>query len=165
MGTCKSVGQPIKMEQLTTVSGKVSDVWPEDIVRSMGEIAIAFAQLEHACIVVAKRFDKEIRVLLDFALLEENRNNSFDQWCKVLKKSFHDYPEWRAAAETAQCLGRERNSLFHGNWSKDKATGERCVLHLPKAGDARLIPLEPVYFGGMVKRIRSTRNKLLKARP
>ena len=134
-------------------------------MRSMGEVAIAFAQLEHACIVVAKRFDKENRVLLDFALLEENRKNSFDQWCKGLINTFHDYPEWRAAAETAQCLGRERNSLFHGNWSKDKATGARCVLHLPKAGDARLIPLDPVYFGGLVKRIRSTRNKLLKARP
>jgi hypothetical protein len=165
MDACKPVGQAVKFEQITAAPGKVSDVWPEDIVRSMGEIAIAFAQLEHACIVVAKRFDKENRKLREFALTNENRSKGFDGWCCILIKAFHDRPELRVAAETAKCLGRERNSLFHGNWSKDKATGARCVLHLPKAGDARLIPLNPVYFESLVKRIRSTRNKLLNAWP
>ncbi len=165
MDTCKPVGRSIKLEQLTTVSGKVPDEWPEDIVRLMGKIAIAFAQLEQTCIVVAKRFDPENRKLREFALTDKNRSKGFEDWCKVLIKSFRDYPELRAAAETALCLGRERNSLFHGNWSKDKATGARQLLHLPRKDDPRLIPLDPVYFGDLVKRIRSTRNKLGKAQP
>jgi hypothetical protein len=165
MDTCKSVGQPIKMEQLTTVSGKVPDEWPEDIVRLMGKIAIAFAQLEQTCIVVAKRFDADNRKLREFALTDKNRSKGFEDWCKILMDAFHDRPELRIAAETAKCLGRERNALFHGKWTADEATGARQLLHLPKKGDARLIPLDPVYFGGMVKRIRSTRKKLGKAWP
>jgi hypothetical protein len=165
MDTCKPVGQPIKMEQLTTVSGKVPDEWPADIVRLMGKIAIAFAQLEQVVILVAKRFDPKNRMLREFALTDENRQKQFGPWCEILIKAFRDRPELLAVAEIAKCLGRERNSLFHGNWIADKATGDRQLLHLPKEGDARLIPLEAVYFGGMVKRIRSTRNKLLKAWP
>jgi len=165
MDTCKPVGRSIKLEQLTTVSGKVPDEWPEDIVRLMGKIAIAFAQLEQTCIVVAKRFDAENRKLREFALTDKNRSKGFDGWCEILIDAFHDRPELRVAAETAKCLGRERNSLFHGNWTAGKATGDRQLLHLPKKGDARLIPLDPAYFGGVVKRIRSTRKKLANAWP
>ena len=157
---CKPVGQPVKVEQLTTAPGKFPKVWDENIVRLMGKIAIAFAQLEQAVIVVAKRFDKENRLLREFALTNENRSRHFNDWCKLLIKAFREHPEWRAAAETAKCLGRERNALFHGNWNN-----HQYLLHLPKAGDARLIPLDPSYFEDLVGRICSTRNELLRARP
>jgi hypothetical protein len=79
--------------------------------------------------VVAKRFDKENRVLLEFALTDEKRWNSFDRWCNILiNEAFQNNPELRALTQTAKDLGRERNSLFHGNWVADKATGKRQLL-------------------------------------
>jgi hypothetical protein len=165
MDTSKPVGQAVKIEQLTTAPATFPDEWDEDIVRLMGKIAIAFAQLEQVVILVAKRFDTENKVLLEFVLTDENRRKGFEGWCEILIVAFRGRPELRVAAETAKCLGRERNSLFHGSWTAHKATGQRQLLHLPKAGDARLIPLDPVYFGDLVKRIRSTRNKLGEAQP
>jgi len=152
-------------QQFIVISGKFPDDWPEDIVCLMGKIAIAFAQLEQATIVTAKRFDLQKRKLLEFALTDRNRKKFFDSWCDVLVEAFHDRSELRALAETARCLGEERNALFHGNWYADKSTGERRIQHLPRRGDTRQIPLDPAYFGGLVRRIRSTRNKLLKAKP
>ena len=165
MDTSKPVGQAVKMEQLTTAPGKFPDEWDEDIVRLMGKIAIAFAQLEQACILVAKRFDTENKELREFALTDQNRRKGFEGWCEILIVAFRGRTELRVAAETAKCLGRERNSLFHGNWTADKATGARQASPPSRKGDARLIPLDPVYFGDLVKRIRSTRNKLGKAQP
>src|SRR4029077_618217 len=94
----------MKIDQLTR---ELPDEWPENIVRLMGKIAIAFAQLEQVVILVAKRFDPKNRMLREFALTDENRQKQFGSWCQILIKAFRDRPELLAVAETVKSLGSE----------------------------------------------------------
>jgi len=75
--------------KLTTGKGKLTDDWPKDIVRLVGEIGIAFAQLEYAVFLVAKRVDGSLP-LAEFAMA--NRGPAFDQWCKKTIKKAADDP-------------------------------------------------------------------------
>jgi hypothetical protein len=70
------------------VQGKLTDMWPPEIVRRLGKIGIAFAQREWVVFVVAKRIDNKLK-MAEFTI--ENRKKNFTHWCNfILRKSSTD---------------------------------------------------------------------------
>jgi hypothetical protein len=144
--------------KLVSVQGKLTDVWPPDIVRRLGKIGIAFAQLEWAVFVVAKRIDNRMR-MAEFAI--ENRNKIFTDWCNfIVKKSPADTALVKCIEE-ARKLAWERNDLFHGIWFKEVESGRLVLFRIPPDGAPRELSLDPNHFAGLVRRIRATRDALL----
>jgi hypothetical protein len=127
----------------------------------MGKIAIAFAQLEWAVFVIAKRVDGTMK-MAEFAMEHRGKKHrGFQQWCDFVIKKSPDNPNLVTQIKEAQELAEERNNLFHGIWFKEGASDQLRLFRIPRTGQPHPIPLDPTYFAALVKRIRSVRDSLL----
>jgi hypothetical protein len=144
---------------LIPAKGKLTDNWPEDIVRLVGKIGIAFAQLEYAVFALAKRLDGRVR-MVEFTNEKQHRGKKLEYWCGRIEKADDDSILAGHLAE-AQTLGRCRNALFHGIWFRDSETSKLVLTRVPP-GEAEPsdIPLDPAGFGDLLRRIRATRDGL-----
>jgi hypothetical protein len=121
------------MTETTTVFKMIlTDQWDVEISKVVGEIAISFAQLEHALWVLPKRIKK-----LDL-----------DEWagiagkvpiptrCQQIRESFarkrmnqDQEAELDSLLKDVERVNENRNSVVHGRWGCKKKRGKISSLH------------------------------------
>ena len=138
--------------------GKLTDSWSPEIFSRVGEVAIAFAQLEWALFVAAKRVDGSMK-LAKFAKVHQTKR--FNELCEMITEKSSGNPTLLALVHEAKLLAKRRHDLIHGVWAE--ANGEKVLFRVPRKGEFYHVTISAAEFGALAKSIRRTRNGLLKS--
>ncbi len=121
------------MTETTTVFKMIlTDQWDDEISKVVGEIAIAFAQLEHALWVLPKRIKK--LTIDDWAGIAGKV--PIPTRCAQIRESFalkhmnqHQEAELDSLLKAVERINEDRNSVVHGRWGCKKVDGKITSRH------------------------------------
>lgn len=95
----------------------ICDGWSPDLMDVVGQIAVAFGQLEWVVYLSAKR--KSTKALREFRKEKENRTDKFGTWCCRLLERYPDDNKLSSLINRALIAGKARNDVIHAVWGKD----------------------------------------------
>jgi hypothetical protein len=121
------------MTETTTLFKMIlTDQWDEETWKVVGQIAIAFAQLEHILWLSPKRIEK-----LDFSVWEGMAGRrAIPQRCDQISEAYaikrinqDGEAELKKLLEKVKRVNKKRNSIIHGRWGCKKRNGEVISRH------------------------------------
>jgi len=143
------------------------DVWDDEIFKVVGEITIAFAQLDHVMCFLPKRIKrKSVRDLSKQDWKDIKKNKFIPNRCKQIRREAGDCLDEAKRATLEPLLAKaldlndQRNSVAHGQWGYKKAKPRGDILsrhRIWKGEDRRVIFDE---LKGLRDNIRSLRDDL-----
>lgn len=150
------------MTETTTLFTMIlTDKWDEKILKVVGQITVAFAQLEHILWVSPKRIKR-----LPFSKWEGMAGRmSIPQRCDQIRDAYATKhmnqvkeAELNALLEKVDQVNGKRNSIIHGRWGCKKQDGRVVSRHRIWKGKDRGI--DPAEFRQLRDQIRKLRDDL-----
>ena len=153
------------MTETTTVFKMIlTDQWDAEITKVVGEITIAFGQLEHVLWLLPKRID-ELSIRQWAAMAGKK---SIPDRCKVIRQRFareptnrERLPDLDSLLNTVKKINNDRIAVVHGRWGckKDAPGGAITSLHRIWKEQDRGVDLQ--VLNTLRDKIRTLRDDLL----
>jgi hypothetical protein len=139
----------------------LTDQWSDQIAKVVGEITIAFAQLEHVLWVLPKRIEKiSLREWDGLAGKEDIKGRCNQVRTYFTRNGLQGTPQLDILLNEVKRLNNDRNAVVHGRWGckKTLAGGAIVSRHRFWKNEDRGVDLQQLEF--LRDRIRCLRDEL-----